>query len=146
MKRFVFPLEQIRAWNAAKLQVEEAALEAVVNQLRKAEADYSSVCAQRSEFERQTLQQSTIASSELLRIGQFRDFVVSEGRRLEAARAEFNKQIAARRSRVIELRRKIELFDRLKQRQKASWTAEETKELQTAADEAFLQRIVAKRV
>jgi hypothetical protein len=146
MQRFVFPLEQVRAWNATKLQIEEAAIEAVLDRLRKAEASYASVCEQRSEFEQQTLQKASIESTELLRIGQFRDFVVAEGRRLQAARVEFSKQIAARRSRIVELKRKIELLDRLKQRQQASWTAEETKELQSSADEAFLQKLLAKRV
>jgi hypothetical protein len=146
MKKFVFALDRIRAWNSTKLQVEEAALENLLGQLRIAETAYALTCTQRSDFERQTLRQPTIESTELARIGQFRQFAAAEKRRFEAARVEFNTQIAARRLRIVEIKRKIQLFDKLKQRQQASWTAEETKELQTAADEAFSQKIVAKRI
>jgi flagellar export protein FliJ len=146
MKRFVFPLERIRSWSVSQLQVEEAALEGLLDRARKAEEAYAAVCTQKSEYERQTIRQATIESTDLVRIEQFRQFVTSEGRRMRTVRAEYSKQISERRTRIIEIKRKIELFDRLKQRQKASWTAEEAKELQTAADEAFLQKIVAKRL
>ena len=128
-----------------RLQVEEASLEAVLDRSRKAEADYAAVCAQKTEFEQQTIHQASIESAELARIEQFRQFVASESRRMRTVRAEFSKQIAELRVGIVELKRRIELFDRLKQRQQASWTAEETKELQAAADEAFLQKIVAKQ-
>jgi len=143
VKRFTFPLDRIRAWNATRLQLEESALEAVVDQQRRVEAAYTELCAQKSEFEHATLRQARIESTELARISDFRKFVAIEGRRVQTARVQFDRQIAELRARVIELRRKIELLDRLKERQHATWTAEETKELQAAADEAFLQKLVA---
>ena len=146
MKRFVFPLQQIRAWNVTRLQLEESELESIVDRQRRIEAAYAGICAQRSEFEQQTLQQAVIKASELGRIEQFRVFAATEGRRLLTAQAEFAKQVAERRRRIVEMKRKIELLDRLRERQYQAWSAEETKELQAAADEAFLQKLVAKRV
>jgi len=143
MNRFVFSLERIRAWNATRLQIEEAAIEAIVEQQRRAEAAYAEVCAQRTEFEQFTLRQPAIESSELARIEQFRTFAVAEGKRTRGILADLARQIAELRLRIIEIKRKIELFDRLRERQQDAWTAEETKELQAAADEAFLQRLVA---
>jgi hypothetical protein len=145
MKRFVFPLERIRAWNAMQLQIQEAALEGLLDQARRAEADYQTVLAEKTQFEEQTLRQPLIESNDLERIGQFRKFVISERRRFEAAQTEFARKIAERRGVIVELKRKIELLDRLRERQRASWAAEESKELQANADEAFLQRLVAKR-
>jgi hypothetical protein len=145
LKRFTFPLEQVRSWNATQLQIEEAALEVIVDQQRRTEAAYAELCAQRAEFEHSTLHKAEIESTELVRLGEFRTFVAVEGNRLRVARLQFEREIAQRRARLIELRRKIELFDRLKQRQRAAWTAEEAKELQAAADEAFLQKLVARR-
>jgi flagellar biosynthesis chaperone FliJ len=145
MQRFVFPLDRIRAWNGARLQAEETALEGVLDEERKAEAAYTAVCAQRTEFEQVTLRRRLIDSSELARIAQFRQFVAAEGRRLVAVGAAFSKRIAEARARIIEIKRKNELIDRLRVRQQKAWTAEETRELQAAADEVFLQRIVARR-
>ena len=146
MKRFVFPLAQIRAWNATRLELEEAELEAIRERQRKTEAAYAAICSQRTEFEQSTLHQRSIDSSELARIEQFRVFVASEGRRLQAAQAGFKKQIEERRARIIEIKRKIELLDRLRESQYDAWTAEEAKELQAAADEAFLQKLVVRRM
>ena len=146
MKRFVFPLQQIRAWNATRLQLEESELESLVERQRRTEAAHAAMCSQRVEFEQTTLHQSSIEASELARIEQFRSYVATEGRRLLAARAEFAKQVAERRARIVELKRKIELLDRLKKRQHEAWSKEEAKELQAAADEAFLQKLVARRI
>jgi hypothetical protein len=145
MKRFVFPLERIRAWNATRLRLEETEIESILERQRRAEAAYAEVCAQRVEFEHHTLRQRLIESGELARIEQFRQFVASEGKRTQGMLADFARQIAGRRVRIVELKRKIELLDRLRKRQQEAWTAEETKELQTAADEAFRQRLTAKR-
>ena len=146
MKRFVFPLEQIRAWNATRLQLEEAELESILERRRQTEAAFAEICAQRSEFERQTLQQPLIEASELGRVEQFRAFVDSERRRLLAEQTEFAKQVDERRGRITALKRKIALLDRLRERQYEAWSAAEAKELQGAADEAFLQKLVAKRI
>lgn len=127
-----------------QLQIEEAALEELLERARRAEAAYQSVLAEKTQFEEQTLRQPSIESSDLARIGQFRQFVVSERRRFETAQTEFARKIAERRGVIVELRRKIELLDRLRGRQQANWLAEESKELQANADEAFLQRLVAK--
>jgi len=143
MNRFVFSLERIRAWNATRLQIEETAVEAIVERQRRAEMAFAEVCAQRTEFEQFTLRKRAIESSELGRIEQFRTFVVSEGKRTRGILADLARQIAERRLRIVEIKRKIELFDRLRERQQDAWTAEETKELQAAADEAFLQKLVA---
>ena len=146
MKKFVFPLEQIRSWNATRLKIEETELEALVDRLRRQEAAFADASAQRTGFADQTLRQSVIETEQLARIEQFRIFLQAEARRLQRAQAEFARQIAERRQRVVELKRKIELLDRLRQRQHQAWSAEEVKELQNAADEAFLQKLVAKRV
>ena len=146
MKRFVFPLEQIRSWHSTRLQLEEAELEAIVDRQRRTEAAYADICTQRSEFEQQTLHQMLIESSELARVEQFRVYAATEGRRLLAAQTAFAQEVAVRRGRIIELKRKIELLNRLKERQHNTWSAEEAKELQAAADEAFLQKLAAKRM
>lgn len=145
MKRFVFPLQQVQAWNATRLKLEETQLEAILERQRRIETAYSEICNQRTEFEHQTLHQGLIQAAELGGLEQFRVFVATEGRRLQAARAGFAAEITERRQRIIELKRKIELLDRLRQRQQSAWTAEEAKELQAAADEAFLQKLVARR-
>lgn len=145
MKRFVFPLQQIRTWNATRLQLEESELETIVDRQRRTEAAFSDLRAQQNQFEQRTLHQSLIEATELVRIEQFRVFVATEGRRLLTAQAEFAKQIGERRRRIIEIKRKIELLDRLRERQQTAWTVEETKELQTAADEAFLQKWMSRR-
>ena len=145
MKRFVFPLEQIRGWNATRLQLEETELEALVERLRNAEAAYMTMCAQRTELEQQTLRQPTLVASDLAHIEQFRIFAAAETRRVVALQADLSKQIAERRGRIVELKRKTELLDRLRTRQHAAWSKEEAKELQAAADEAFLQKLVANK-
>ena len=145
MKRFVFPLERIRAWNATKLRLEETALEAIVRQQRLAEEAFAEVCAQRTQCEQTTPRQQQIESSELLRIEQFRLFVTSERTRTQGILADLDRKIKELSVRIMELKRKIELLDRLRDRQHDAWTAEEAKELQSAADEAFLQKVVAKR-
>ena len=145
MKKFVFPLQQILAWNATRLQLEEAELESLVERQRRAEVAYAEMCAQRTDFEQETLRQPLIDASDLGKIEQFRIYAVAEGRKLLAAQAEVAKLVAERRVRIVELKRKIELLDRLRERQYDAWSAEEAKELQSAADEAFLQKLVSKR-
>ena len=146
MKRFVFPLQQIRSWNATRLQLEQTEREGVIERQRLIEEAFSQIRLQQSEVEHQTLHQALIDSSELMRIEQFRHYAAKEGQRLLLAHAEFAKQVAERRARIVELKRKIELLDRLRERQYEAWLAEESKELQSAADEAFLQKLVAKRL
>ena len=116
-----------------------------MEQQRNAEAAYDEVCSQRSEFELRTLYQREIHSIELASLEQFRRFAAAESSRLQAVRAEIERRRLEHTARVAVLKRKIELFDRLKSRQQAAWTADETKELQAAADEAFMGKWMAQR-
>ena len=77
MKKFVFPLQQILAWNATRLQLEEAELESLVERQRRAEVAYAEMCAQRTDFEQETLRQPLIDASDLGKIEQFRIYAVA---------------------------------------------------------------------
>ena len=72
--------------------------------------------------------------------GEFRRQVRAESAVIELRRAERLKTLAAREAALMEARRRCRLLERLKERRRAEWRAEEGKELEALASESFLAR------
>ena len=141
MKRFDFKLSKVRAWTDTRRQIEEANLESLLAELRQLDEDLAKTIEQCEQFGRELYQRERLDSLSLVAFNDFRQFVAREKTRVDRARTELNQKIDVQRDLLTEVKRKIALFDKLKDRQHIVWQAEADRELQQLADESVASRM-----
>jgi flagellar export protein FliJ len=142
MKRFDFKLEQVRGWTDTRRRVEESKLETLFAALRTLDEDFARTSAQCVEYGREVYRMEQIDSASLVTLNEFRQFVTRERSRVERVRRDLASQIEAQQKVLVEIKRKLALFDRLKGAQRAVWQAEADRELQAIADESVAARFI----
>lgn len=143
MKKFRFSLERVRSLTETRLQIAEAIHDAAVDDLRRAERAYEQGLDAGRQLERSTLAQSVLTALELSHLDALHDHRKREAVRIDGVRVRARDKIAQLRAGVLHWKRKLELLDRLRERQKSEWTREQDRELQITADESYQQKLMA---
>jgi flagellar export protein FliJ len=140
MKAFRFPFERIREWRGQQLEIEEARLQRLF-------AERNALRARRAELDRQRLAEeqalrapAVAQAEELAALDAFARYVIAEKKRLGEAEAECERRIEAQQAAVLEARRRVELLDRLKEKQLSEWRREFDREQENLAGELFLAK------
>ena len=145
MKKFDFKLDQVRGWTETRLRMEDVTLEALVHELRRLDEEFAHQSAQCADFGRQVHQQEFIDSVSLATLSEFRRFLIRERARVDRTRPALEARIENQRQLITEIKRKIALFDKLKDTQYRTWRLEADREMQELADESFAARSTRER-
>ena len=145
MKRFDFSLDKVKRFREAELRIQETR----ASMLRAAEAQMQQrVAALHTSYANQRHAVSRgveIDGAQLEHLHRFSEFVSIEIIRLQkdcdALRQELDLQIG----RVAACRQRVELLEKLRERERGRWNLESTKELQVAAEESFGARWLRER-
>ncbi|MGH9559147.1 MAG: hypothetical protein ACRD30_07890 [Bryobacteraceae bacterium] len=140
MKKFSFPLGRVKDWRETQARIEESKLERLYAELRAIDAQDAVLREQRSQSEKSVLSASANTALELSALHSFCRFAVAEHTRLEHARADCAKRIAAQIQAVASRRRDVKLLERLKDQRLARWQADLSREIDAESDEAFLAK------
>jgi hypothetical protein len=137
MKRFAFTLDKAKRFREAQLRLEEArramliAAEASIqNRMRELR---TGLLAQRQTVARV----AETEGSSLALLHQFGEFVGVELNRLERESELLRKEIATQWEKAKACRQRVELLDKLEDRQLTAWNREAARELQEEAEESF---------
>jgi len=139
MKKFSFSLETARKWRERQANVEEARLQGLFAEKRSME-DRSISLRTELEAEHRRIEDTSFDAGELARLDGFRVWVTRETQRLRVSVAECEKRIAARRTALVEARRRFQVVDRLKEKALLEWRRAGAKEQEDLAAELYLAR------
>jgi len=140
MRRFHFRLDNVLAWRRVQLEIEEAKLQRLFEELPPIDRAEQALSAELAEAARTVTQSASVEASDLAALEAHRRWGDREYARLARARAGCQKRIAAQRERVAAAERDLSLFEKLKQRSFEEWRLESGREQEALAGELFLAR------
>jgi len=132
----------VRRWRDARLTAEQAKFDALAGQLAEVERQIALLAQEFERHGREVRMMQVLSGSQVLSLHEFSQFTVAEKRRLAARREAVLKELEAQRARLRVARQDLKLLEKLEARQLASWRVLNERELQAAAEEAHLARIV----
>lgn len=138
MRRFRFPLETVRRWREAQLEMEESRLQNLFAELRAIESRLRHADEARAAAEREVLSAQVVEAQQLAALEAHRLHLAAEKERLKKQETDCAGRIAAQRQRVVEAERRLRLMDKLKEHRLAEWDAEFNREQEALSTEVFL--------
>jgi flagellar export protein FliJ len=140
MQRFQFRLERVLEWYRKKLRVEEGRLAACLVLVHTAELKIALLQAERSAIESHLLERATIPAADLLNLARYRLRARQEEIELAEERRRLLISAAEQRARVQQAQQRVKLFEKMRERRLTEYTAEEARELENVAADAYLAR------
>jgi hypothetical protein len=145
MKRFQFPLEQVRQWRAGQATLEEMKLEQLRDQLAQLREAKRAMDAERAVSERDLLAQASMQALELQSMEKYRVHTRAKILAIEERERQAEAVLEEQRQRLIRARRDAELLERLKRKALAEWQVASDREQESLATELFLAKRIRKR-
>jgi flagellar export protein FliJ len=145
MTSFRFPLQKVLDWRKTQLELEEARFQQQMAALAAIDCAYAEMEASGIRAEVEVRRWDPLAGRDLAALGHFRLRVQSREKQIALQRTECQRELAVRKSAMLEARRRCRLLERLKERRLAEWTSARDRELEEVASESFLARWARRR-
>jgi flagellar export protein FliJ len=146
MKKFLFPLERVRAWRRLCWDREEGKLEQLLQELHRLESRQLQLHAEAEERARGIVARQELHFSDLESLDQLRRYLAEEDRRLTQKREQAKAAIEAQRRAVLTARRQYEAVEKLRERQYQSWELDRVRDEESRIGELTLARWKRKEV
>ena len=140
MKSFHFPLQKALDLRTKQLEMEELRYKQRISELAELDRKRGEVEAATARAEAQVREWSTVASSDLMALGNFRLRAKKLEEQIRVRRVELVKEVEAQQQVMLAARRRCRLLEKLKERRMTEWTAERDHELEEIAAESYLAR------
>jgi flagellar export protein FliJ len=137
---FRFGLEKVLEWRRLELEREESAFQRKLAALADLDRRHAELEAAALRAEIEVRESKGISGTDLAALGGFRTRARNEQQRLSSLRAACEKEAAAQRTAMLEARRRLRLFERLRERRWQGWERARDRELEELAAEAYLAR------
>jgi len=138
MTTFRFPLQKVLDWRRTQLELAEARFQRQIAALAAIDRAYAEMEASGIRAEVEVRRWDPLAGRDLAALGRFRLLVQSREKQMALQRAECQRELAVRKSAMLEARRRCRLLERLKERRRAEWQAASDREVEEVAAESFL--------
>jgi len=140
MKRFDFPLERVLRWRQEQAALEELKLQQLHAEMTRLVAAQHKMQADAAESHQYVFQGARVDSLILESLDSYREYTAGQIRNLQVRQRQWEAKIAEQLRRVMEARRRSELFERLRQDALQRWRAAANKEQEDLAAELFLAK------
>jgi hypothetical protein len=140
MPPFVFPFDRALQWYRTQCAIEEERLAGFLANWNKAGEEARRVEAESALVEQETASLQTLAAQDLHSLVFYRAGVQKRSAELRAEQQRLVPKINAQRGKVHAIRRKLRLFEKMRERRLAEHTLAEERELQNTAMQAYLAR------
>ena len=145
MTTFRFPLQKVLDWRRTQLELAEARFQQQLAALAAIDRAYAEMEASGITAELEVRRWDPLAGCDLAALGRFRLLVQSREKQIALQRVECQRELAVRKSAMLEARRRCRLLERFKERHLAEWTSARDRELEEVASESFLARWAHRR-
>jgi hypothetical protein len=136
MPGFVFRLQRVLQWRRTTLTLEQSRLENLRAQERAVETARRDLIDNRLRQQRQVAEASAVTGRDLADLEAFRAWAAREEAALAARAAALQRALAEQAARVFSADRDVRLVERLKERRREAWTAEEERRIEEMANES----------
>lgn len=150
MSKFTFPLESALRVRRSQADLEQAALDRLRAEMAQHEAHLAQCATEREQVKQELI--TTVTSPLALEAphagpwtDQYGQWAVLQAERLEMRRRDCAVRVAAQARRVQEARQKVELLERLRERQHGEWQALQGREMEAMLTELHLAQRARER-
>ena len=137
MSPFRFRLERVLSWYERRCRIEEDRLRVILSDVTKNDADKIRVGEQREATERGIVESTRPDPAEFAALARYVEGTKRELIALRQKRMQLDTMLGEQQGRVNTLRTKIRLLEKLRERRLGEHVAEEQKELEELAADAF---------
>jgi flagellar protein FliJ len=145
MTPFRFSLERVLEWRRLQLRAEEEKLAALQHRLQQADQRIASLLAAQQKSEWSYRKLPAIAGSDLQSLAPFQSRVNRQRAALEEERRKIEALVEAQRLRVQKAAQESRVLEKLKERRYQAWAYEADREIENAAADAYIAKIVRSR-
>jgi NADH dehydrogenase/NADH:ubiquinone oxidoreductase subunit G len=142
MKAFRFPLEKVLGWRHLQMRSEEEKLAALQQHLELLTRRANALASAEINSKLAVLKAPLVQGSELHALTAFQARVKKERMALAAEKAQFEKRIVAQRARLLKTRKDFRVLERLRERRMEAWTYSYNQEVENAAAEAHISKLI----
>ena len=140
MKAFHFPLQKALELRGRQLEVEEIRYQQRLAEVAELDRKRTEVAASGMRAEAQVREWRTLASSDLMALGNFRLRAKNLEAQIRIRQGEALTVLAAQQQAMLDARCRCRLLERLKERRIAEWSEERDHEVEAIAAESYLSR------
>jgi hypothetical protein len=142
MTSFQFPLQRALDWRRTQLELAEARLHQQLAALAELDRARAGLEAEGDRTEVEVREYNPLAGQDLTALGSFRLLLQARQKEIAGRRLECEWELAARKSALLEARRRCRLLEQLKETRWAEWQLARDRELEELASESYLARWV----
>jgi flagellar export protein FliJ len=137
MEPFRFRLARVLDWYGKRGRLEEDRLRLILANIVRVDDSIRRIRESRKEAERNLLQLSSLQAADLMALDGFRERSHREETAQQQARVRLEKSVEEQRARIKDLRTRIRLLEKLRERRLADHTVLVDRELEELAGDAF---------
>jgi flagellar export protein FliJ len=142
MKTFRFPLEKVLDWRQLQMRTEEERLAALQNQSEGLTRKIDALTTAELNSKMSLLGAGSVQGSDLHALMAFQTRIKKERTSLAAEKLQCERRIAAQRGRLLKARKDARILEKLRERRLDAWTYEFDRELDEAAADAHISRLI----
>jgi flagellar export protein FliJ len=145
VKKFHFPLERVLAFRRLQRDLERAALERALGEVRRIEELAEEVRREAESTARDVVTRSAqepLDGTQLSGLDGYQHYLKRVARDVEIHRQRAEAAAGQQRSKLVEAERRMKVLEHLQERAREQWTQALNKEVEDFAAEAFLARRV----
>jgi hypothetical protein len=142
MRAFRFPLEKVLAWRHLQMRAEEEKLAVLQQHLELLTRRANALASAEINSKLAVLKAPLVQGSELHALTAFQARIKKERAVLLADKLQCEKRIAAQRARLLKTRKDFRVLEKLRERRMEAWTYAFNQEVENAAAEAHISRLI----
>lgn len=142
MKEFRFRLEKVLGWRHLQMRAEEEKLVALQQQVEVLTRRANALAAAELNSKLGVLKAPSVQGSDLHALTAFQNRVKKERAMLAAERGQCERRIALQRTRLLKAQRDYRVLEKLRERRKDAWIYSNNRELENAAADAHLSKLI----
>lgn len=142
MKAFRFPLEKVLSWRHLQMRAEEEKLAVLQNHLTLLNQRASALASAELNSRLGVLKMASVRGSDLHALAPFQERMKKERAALEGEKMQCEKRIAAQLARLLKARKDFRILEKLRDRRLEAWRYLNNRELENAAADAHISKLI----
>lgn len=142
MKAFRFPLEKVLGWRHLQMRAEEDKLAVLQEQMEALNRRADALATAELNAKQNVLNSPEVQGSDLHALTAFQDRLNKERTVLAAEKAQCERRITVQRARLLKAQKDYRVLEKLRERRQDAWTYLYNREIENAAADAHLSKLI----
>jgi flagellar export protein FliJ len=142
MKTFRFPLERVLDWRQLQMRAEEEKLAVLQQHLEMLNRRANALTAAELKSKLSVLKAPSVQGSDLHALTAFQAQVKKERAALAVETLQCERRVSVQRARLLKAQKDLRVLEKLRERRMADWTYSYNREVENAAADAHISKLV----